>query len=127
MEANSKRISLPDEEPEIFSSVLEYLYKGDYYPRLVHNKKKNTWELETGEGGTGSVESTVYHHGVDGELLKDTVIYVRSMSLSIWYILRGAELLMHVFGAMSLESNFSARKTALGSPNNPWKPVLTVQ
>jgi len=41
----------------------------------VHNKRRNTWELETGEGGSGSVESTVYHHGVDGELLKDTVIY----------------------------------------------------
>lgn len=75
MEAISKKISLPDEEPEIFSSVLEYLYKGDYYPRLIHNKRRNSWELETGEGGAGSVESTVYHHGVDGELLKDTVIY----------------------------------------------------
>jgi BTB/POZ domain len=75
MEATNKRISLPDEEPEIFSSVLEYLYKGDYYPRLVHNKRRNAWELEMGEGGAGSVESTVYHHGVDGELLKDTVIY----------------------------------------------------
>lgn len=75
LESTSKRISLPDEEPEIFSSVLEYLYKGDYYPRLVHNKKRNSWEIESGGGGTGSVESTVYHHFVDGELLKDTVIY----------------------------------------------------
>jgi len=76
MEAESKRISLPDEEPEIFSSVLEYLYKGDYYPRLVHNKRRNTWEMETGESdGRGAVESTVYHHVVEGELLKDTVIY----------------------------------------------------
>ena len=75
MEAQNKKIYLPDEEPEIFSSVLEYLYKGDYYPRLVHNKRRNAWELETGEGGTGSVESIVYHHGVDGELLKDTIIY----------------------------------------------------
>jgi len=124
MEANSKRISLPDEEPEIFSSVLEYLYKGDYYPRLVHNKRKNSWELETGEGGTGSVESTVYHHGVDGELLKDTVIYVRSMSLFIWYILRGVELFIYVFGVMSLESSFSPRKTAPGSQIIYWKPIL---
>lgn len=75
MEAQNKKIYLPDEEPEIFSSVLEYLYKGDYYPRLVHNKRRNAWELETGEGGAGSVESTVYHHAVDGDLLKDTVIY----------------------------------------------------
>ncbi len=27
------------------------------------------------ESERGSVESTVYHHGVEGELLKDTVIY----------------------------------------------------
>lgn len=75
MSSETKKISLPDEEPEIFSSVLEYLYKGDYYPRLVHNKKRNSWEIETGgENGRGA-ESTVYHHGADGEILKDTVIY----------------------------------------------------
>jgi len=73
LESSTKRILLPDEEPEIFSSVLEYLYKGDYYPRLIHDKKRNSWELET-EGQT-NVESTIYHHGVEGELLKDTVIY----------------------------------------------------
>ncbi|OLN81767.1 hypothetical protein CCHL11_06900 [Colletotrichum chlorophyti] len=74
--AAARRIALPDEEPEIFSSVLEYLYKGDYYPRLVHNKRRNSWEFEqqSAEDGRG-VESTVYHHGVDGDLLKDTVIY----------------------------------------------------
>lgn len=75
MGSTNKRISLPDEEPEIFSSILEYLYKGDYYPRLIHDKRKNTWELETGGEGANNVESTIYHHGMDGELLKDTVIY----------------------------------------------------
>lgn len=45
-DVQGKRISLPDEEPEVFSAVLEYLYKGDYYPRLIHNKYRNTWELE---------------------------------------------------------------------------------
>lgn len=76
MDSPNKKISLPDEEPEIFSSVLEYLYKGDYYPRLVHNRRRNSWELEhlTDDGGS-SAESTVYHHGIDGEVLKDTVIY----------------------------------------------------
>jgi hypothetical protein len=45
--AQGKRISLPDEEPEIFSAVLEYLYKGDYYPRLLPSgKHRNSWELE---------------------------------------------------------------------------------
>jgi len=74
MDSQIKKISLPDEEPEIFSSVLEYLYKGDYYPRLVHNRKRNSWELEQ-SGDQGAPEATIYHHSVDGELLKDTVIY----------------------------------------------------
>jgi len=77
MDSQTKRIMLQDEEPEIFSSVLEYLYKGDYYPRLIHNKRRNSWELEPPmeDDGRGGVESTVYHQGIDGELLKDTVIY----------------------------------------------------
>ncbi|KAH7321386.1 hypothetical protein B0I35DRAFT_450710 [Stachybotrys elegans] len=76
MDAMTKRIALADEEPEIFSSILEYMYKGDYYPRLVHNKRRNSYELEppTGEERP-AVESTIFHHGVDGDLLKDTVIY----------------------------------------------------
>ncbi|KAI5864934.1 hypothetical protein GGS23DRAFT_469311 [Durotheca rogersii] len=72
-----KRVYLPDEEPEIFSSVLEYLYKGDYYPRLVHNRRRNSWEIERpaeGEEGGGG-ESTIYHHAADGDILKDTIVY----------------------------------------------------
>lgn len=76
----TKRILLPNEEPEIFSSVLEYLYKGDYHPRLVHDKRRDTWELEESaaarrNGNGGREASTIYHHSVDGEVLKDTVIY----------------------------------------------------
>ncbi|KAI9740882.1 MAG: hypothetical protein M1818_004487 [Claussenomyces sp. TS43310] len=79
----NKRIDLPDEEPEIFSCVLEYLYKGDYYPRLLHDKRRSTWELEdagktqTPEngGGRGSVEATSYISSVGEYLLRDTVIY----------------------------------------------------
>lgn len=74
MDSQNKKISLPDEEPEVFSSILEYLYKGDYYPRLIHDKKRNTWELEP-TGDDGRCEATIHHHGVDGELLKDTAIY----------------------------------------------------
>ena len=65
----------------MFSSVLEYLYKGDYYPRLLHDKRYNTWALEEPHAtpidklDRGSVESTVYHCGVGGVLLKDTAIY----------------------------------------------------
>lgn len=88
LEAQSKRISLPDEEPEVFSAVLEYLYKGDYYPRLLHNKHRNSWELEDATaaagrspvpsengGGRGAVEATTYVSGVGQHLLRDTVIY----------------------------------------------------
>jgi hypothetical protein len=90
-DAMNKRISLPDEEPEIFSAVLEYLYKGDYYPRLVHNRHRNSWELEDrmrapqkspptipdyggGQPGAGS-DAAVYLSSVGAEILRDTVIY----------------------------------------------------
>ena len=81
LESISKRITLPDETPEIFSSVLEYLYKGDYYPRLLHNKRKDCWELEaedpvsTGGQSRGAVESTVYCQAAGQQLLKDTLVY----------------------------------------------------
>lgn len=77
LESQTRRIDLPDEEPEIFSSILEFLYKGDYYPRLNFNKRRDTWELENAGDTTnhGAIESTVYHNGVAGLILKDTVIY----------------------------------------------------
>ncbi|EPE05498.1 btb poz domain containing protein [Ophiostoma piceae UAMH 11346] len=74
----SKRIVLSDDEPEIFSSVLEYLYKGDYYPRLIHNKRHNSWELERpddGQDSTAAPQASIYTHPLDGDILKDTVIY----------------------------------------------------
>jgi len=102
LSVQSKRIALPEEEPEVFSSVLEYLYKGDYYPRLLHNKHRNSWELEDSDPrqlhtpypspnpnekgrGRGShssppsvltaVEPTVYISAVRQHLLRDTVVY----------------------------------------------------
>ena len=78
LESASKRVNLPEELPEVFSSVLEYLYKGDYYPRLLHNKRRNSWELEDAADnnrGRGAVESTVYHQGIGQTLLKDTLLY----------------------------------------------------
>ncbi|KAL9614223.1 MAG: hypothetical protein Q9167_001311 [Letrouitia subvulpina] len=78
LESTSKRVVLPEESPEVFSSVLEYLYKGDYYPRLLHNKRKNAWELEDSEGDNGisaTVEATVDHALYQQTLLKDTVLY----------------------------------------------------
>jgi hypothetical protein len=82
--SGSRRIPLPDEEPEIFSCVLEYLYKGDYFPRLMHDKRRNTWMLE-GVVGTpdlkkdgrngGSSEATIFHSGVGDVILRDTAVY----------------------------------------------------
>lgn len=75
--AATKRIALPDDEPEIFSCVLEYLYKGDYYPRLLHNKRRNSWDLERSETSSPDQlpDSSVLRHPVEGDLLKDTVVY----------------------------------------------------
>ncbi|KAF1987257.1 hypothetical protein K402DRAFT_55849 [Aulographum hederae CBS 113979] len=83
VESNSRRITLPDEEPEVFSCVLEYLYKGDYYPRLMQDKKRHTWLLEGQQGndspqlgGRGaSVEPTIFHSGVGDLILRDTAVY----------------------------------------------------
>jgi len=79
-EANARRIELPHEEPEIFSCILEYLYKGDYYPRLLQDKRRNTWMLEGAVdspklGGRGGVEATIYHSGVGDVILRDTAVY----------------------------------------------------
>lgn len=67
-------------EPEILSCILEFLYKGDYFPRLLHHKRRHTWELEDAQdvyktGGRGSSMATMFHSGVDAELLRDTVVY----------------------------------------------------
>ena len=55
--------------------MLEYLYKGDYYPRLLHNKRRNCWELEDAENNKAVGESTVYHALTGQQLLKDTLLY----------------------------------------------------
>jgi hypothetical protein len=82
LDDSSKKVELPDEEPEVLSCVLEYLYKGDYYPRLLHNKRRNTWDLEDqdlkhggGRGGTSSASTIFLSGAAGGEVLRDTVIY----------------------------------------------------
>lgn len=89
-DAQSRRISLPEEEPEVFSAVLEYLYKGDYYPRLVHNRHRNSWELEDrvglrtpaaspnpegGRAATAATDAAVHLDSVGADVLRDTVVY----------------------------------------------------
>ncbi|RMZ86363.1 hypothetical protein DV736_g6413, partial [Chaetothyriales sp. CBS 134916] len=78
LDDSAKKVNLPEEEPEILSCVLEFLYKGDYYPRLLHDKRRNTWDLEDAQdknGGRGSSESTIYLSSVGGDVLRDTVVY----------------------------------------------------
>jgi hypothetical protein len=72
----NKRIDLPDEEPEVFSSILEYLYKGDYFPRMEYDKKRNSWNLEDGGNGNGVNEAVV--QSAAGPILKDTIIYCQA-------------------------------------------------
>lgn len=82
-ESSNRRIELPTEEPEIFSCVLEYLYKGDYYPRLVHDKRRQTWMLEGAVSSpdpnkgdrVAAVEPTFFHSGVGDIILRDTAVY----------------------------------------------------
>jgi len=77
-ETPNKRIDLPNEEPEIFSAVLEYLYKGDYTPRLAFDKKRGNWYLDSDEGMSAG-ENVVYPSaGAGSAVLKDTFVYVSS-------------------------------------------------
>jgi len=83
LEGNDRRVFLPDEEPEIFSCVLEYLYKGDYSPRLMHDKRRNTWMLEGdsespkigGRGPQANPSATIFHSALGDVILRDTAVY----------------------------------------------------
>jgi len=84
MAGTERRLSI-DEEPEVFSCVLEYLYKGDYSPRLI--QRRDTWMLEGQPeaspkiGGRGvptaspSTSATVFHSGIGAVILRDTAVY----------------------------------------------------
>ncbi|OQE38400.1 hypothetical protein PENCOP_c008G04759 [Penicillium coprophilum] len=80
LEDGAKQLTLPDEEPEVLSCILEFLYKGDYFPRLLHGKQRNSWSLENAQditqtGGRGSSEPTMFHPGVGDLILRDTAVY----------------------------------------------------
>ena len=72
----NKKIDLPDEQPEILSCVLEYLYRGDYTPRLVHNGRRDFWELEDmGLDSEGqSHGATIFHQAAGAVILRDTAV-----------------------------------------------------
>ncbi|KAL2868830.1 BTB/POZ domain-containing protein [Aspergillus lucknowensis] len=73
---NGRRIALPEEQPEVFSCILEYLYRGDYYPRLARNERRDTWELEAPTTKDGYTDgATIFSPSAGGEILKDTAVY----------------------------------------------------
>ncbi|QIW96991.1 hypothetical protein AMS68_002509 [Peltaster fructicola] len=67
-----KRIELLTEEPEVFSAVLEFMYKGDYSPKLLWDKKTSSWSIDH-DGGPKEI--TIQHSDAGVNILKDTVIY----------------------------------------------------
>lgn len=75
-QSTNKRIDLPDEEPEVFSSILEYLYKGDYSPRMTYDKKRHSWALEDDGASNGGSEAVV--NTAAGPVLKATVLYCQA-------------------------------------------------
>lgn len=77
-EDTAKIIDLPNEEPETFSAILEYLYYGDYSPRLLHDKRKQLWYLDGAQNlppHKCGLDPTVYHPCVGDVILRDTAIY----------------------------------------------------
>lgn len=139
MDANSnRRVYLPDEEAEIFSSILEFMYKGDYYPRLVHNKKRNSWEIEQPDGGRNALEATIYHHATDGDILKDTVIYCAAEKFGLEELkkvalrkqglrkcpMRGSIFYgLHFLYSSPLRANHSTIQSLVSSAAPSWHPL----
>lgn len=60
-------------DPEIFSCVLEFLYKGDYYPCLMRNGLENSQDRKIED--RVSSKATIIHFRVREEVLRDTVVY----------------------------------------------------
>ncbi|KAL3482351.1 hypothetical protein BJX99DRAFT_243010 [Aspergillus californicus] len=76
----NKALLLIEEEPEVLSCILEFLYKGDYTPRLQHSKSRKTWELENLQdahhtSSSGLSQATIFHSGVGDHVLRDTAVY----------------------------------------------------
>ncbi|KAL2821386.1 hypothetical protein BDW59DRAFT_150231 [Aspergillus cavernicola] len=87
--SNSQRITLPEEQPEVFSCILEYLYRGDYYPRLTHNERRETWELETPTLKNGQSDgATIFHPAAGVEILKDTIVYCAANKYGLEHLKR---------------------------------------
>ncbi|BCS18800.1 BTB/POZ domain-containing protein [Aspergillus puulaauensis] len=86
---NGRRIALPEEQPEVFSCILEYLYRGDYYPRLIQNERRDTWELENPRLVDGQTDgATLFHPAAGAEILKDTIVYCAANKYGLEHLKR---------------------------------------
>ncbi|KAL5339096.1 hypothetical protein BJX70DRAFT_178729 [Aspergillus crustosus] len=86
---NGRRIALPEEQPEVFSCILEYLYRGDYYPRLVNNQRRGTWELENPTVKDGQTDgATLFLPAAGTEILRDTAVYCAANKYSLEHLKR---------------------------------------
>ena len=82
--------------------MLEYLYKGDYSPKLAYDKKRASWYLEDNDAPTG--ENTIHLGGVGGAVLKDTVIYVRlQLQLHSYTFTDGSQCSAHRYNLPDLQ------------------------
>ena len=130
-ESSGKRIDLPNEEPEVFSAVLEYLYKGDYTPKLIFDKKRASWLLDDADGSTAQGETTVYSNGMGGPVLKDTVIYVcLSLILLSCYMILTAHSAPHTATPYPTSSAWRSRSKVSppacnAAPSSPLHATLT--
>ncbi|KAJ5492920.1 hypothetical protein N7539_001666 [Penicillium diatomitis] len=84
-ENGNKKLSLPDEEPEIFSCIMQFVYQGDYYPRLFRSKRTTHWYLEnaTETDDLSSSEPTLFHRGFGNFLMRDTVVYCAAVKYGL--------------------------------------------
>lgn len=78
---SSRRIALVDEEPEVLSLVLEYLYKGDYSPRLLHDKHRGVAVLEDvdrlslGRNEPAYTPGTIFSSVMGDSIFRDAAVY----------------------------------------------------
>lgn len=100
--SSNKRIDLRHEDPETFSHVLEYLYKNDYSPNLLRNKRgwyvdgtqdENTAPSTTNlasptgkrnEASHAQGYSSTLLHTISGEtILRDTAVYCAAQAYGL--------------------------------------------
>lgn len=58
--SSSRQLLLQDEVPEIFACLLEFMYKGDYTPKLEYDSRRAAFSLENHATSPGTIDVTVW-------------------------------------------------------------------